>query len=185
MSNPYQMYAKKHGEPGKGDGLFLKTEGGNTYRLIILSNAFHHITEFEDRISDRYAWAVYNTEEKKIQVLDKGISVFKQVYALAVDDDWGYPQHDYDIKLTHTGSGLDTEYSLLPGKKLNDVEATKKLLAEAEKIDFQKLFGGGNWIDEETEDRGDDSGKDEAPLDDDVIIDDVDDEPVDLSDVPF
>lgn len=193
MSNPYGDYEKKFGKPdGGGESQFLKTEDGNTYRLILLSDALHYLSEWEGNWNDRYAWIVFNTEEKKIQILSKGISVFKQVFELAIDEDWGYPQYEYDIKLKHKGTGKSTEYAVTPGKKLDDPEAMKKLLAEAEKIELKNILKGGVWITEENMGekpkkikKGED-GEAEEVREPDVVLDDIsEDDPVDLGDIPF
>ena len=195
-TNPYQKYREKHGEPSSGDSQFLKTEDGGTYRIIILSDAYHFFQEYTDpktgekRTNERYAWVVYNTEEKKIQILAKGVSVFKQIFDLALDEDWGYPQWAYDVKLSHKGKLLNTEYTVVPGKKLDDQEASKKLLDEAEKVDLKKILKGGMFIGEEavddvlTKEQTTQAGNENVG-DDEVVIDDIDDNDVDLNDIPF
>lgn len=193
MSNPYGDYEKKYGKPeGGGESQFLKTEDGNTYRLIILSDALHYLSEWEGNWNDRYAWIVFNTEEKKVQILSKGISVFKQVFELAIDEDWGYPQYNYDIKLKHKGTGKSTEYTVTPGKKLEDNDSMKILLAEAEKIDLKNILKGGIWITEENLGekpkkikKTDDGTAEEVEDSGETVIEDIDEEPVDLSDIPF
>lgn len=61
-----------------------------------------------------WAFAVYNYEAKRIQVMEltqKGL--MKAIQAYVKNPKWGNPK-GYDITVTRTGSGLDTEYSITP-----------------------------------------------------------------------
>ncbi|MEK6880728.1 MAG: hypothetical protein AABY22_14010 [Nanoarchaeota archaeon] len=66
------------------------------------------------RINHFWAFAVYNYEAKKIQILEltqKGI--MKTIQGLVKNPKWGNP-NGYDITVARSGSGFDTEYSTVP-----------------------------------------------------------------------
>jgi len=64
-----------------------------------------------------WAFSVWNYEAKAIQVLEiTQTTIMGAIKALVDNVKWGNPK-DYDITITRTGSGLDTEYSVVPNPK--------------------------------------------------------------------
>ena len=61
-----------------------------------------------------WAFLVYNQEAKRVQVLEVTQSSVQAVIKALVDNkNWGDPK-GYDITVTRVGSGLDTEYAVMP-----------------------------------------------------------------------
>ena len=61
-----------------------------------------------------WAFIVWNCNEQQIQILEITQSGIQQaIAALSKDPDWGAP-FGYDIKVTRSGEGLDTEYTVSP-----------------------------------------------------------------------
>lgn len=93
------------------------------------------------RINHFWAFVVYNYEAQKIQILEitqKGIMQYIQ--GLVKNPRWGNPK-GYDLCVTRTGAGFDTEYTTtaIPHSEI-DPEITKRY--EAMSIDLQALFKG-------------------------------------------
>src|SRR5690606_29673360 len=124
MADAKSAYEKD--QPTSSGGLFLKTESGKTYRLRILDLPVVYFSTYKDPKTNKettrtqYAWPVYNHDAEEVQILQKGAQVYKGILSLVQDEDWGDPVA-YDIKLTHSGSGMDTEYNVSPSPKSLDV----------------------------------------------------------------
>lgn len=94
-----------------------------------------------DLVMPKFFWAlvVYNFGDQKIQILEitqKGIR--QAIEALARNKKWGNPR-DYNILITRTGTGFDTEYMVNPEpKEPIDPEIVKKY--EAMKINLEALY---------------------------------------------
>src|SRR5690606_28147867 len=91
-----------------------------TYRLRVLDLPVVFTNVFEGKKSTKYAWPVYDHEAGEVKILQKGAQVMTALDALVQDDDWGDPVA-YDIKLTHSGAGMDTKYSVSPSPKSQEV----------------------------------------------------------------
>lgn len=168
MSDVKDLYAQNQPQSG---GLFLKTEPGKTYRLRILDLPAVYTSDFEGKKSTKYAWPVYNHDDEEVQILNKGAQVMTAINALIQDDDWGDPAN-YDIKLTHTGSGMDTKYSVSPSPKSLDVP---------EDVEVPDVAGILNKNPNNSDVRK--LGEQARPKD--VVIEDIDDAPIDLEEIPF
>ena len=88
-----------------------------------------------------WAFVVWNCEEKKIQILEitqKGI--MGAIQGFVKNAKWGAPQK-YDIVVTRKGSGLDTEYSVMPVPHSEvPEEATKSF--EKTPVNLEALYTG-------------------------------------------
>lgn len=168
MTDIKDLYAKN--EPQGGGGLFLKTESGKTYTLRVLDLPVVFDSEYDGKISTKFAWPVYNHDSKEVQILQKGASVYKGLNSLIQDDDWGDPV-EYDIKLTHTGNGIDTEYSVSPARNSKDVPTDIELPDVASVIasspSASKVHKLGELV-----------------KSDDVVLEDID-ETIEIDDIPF
>jgi hypothetical protein len=82
-----------------------------------------------------WAFTVYNYQEEKVQILEiTQKSIMSAIEVLVKDEDWGDPK-GYDIVVTRTGDGLETEYQVNP-KPHSDIDV------EAPTVDLTKLFTG-------------------------------------------
>lgn len=118
MTNVKDLYAKN--KPAGGNGLFLKFEDGQTVQLRVLDIPVVFQSEYEGKFSTKWAWPVYNHDEKKVQILQGGSTIYNAINDLIQDDDYGDPT-EYDIKITRTGKGTDTKYSVLPPRNSKDL----------------------------------------------------------------
>lgn len=165
-------------KPVSSDGLFLKIQPDSKVRVRILGIPAVFESRFEDKvtkevkISTKYAWPVYNHDEGKTQVFQGGAQVYNGLLALIEDDDWGDPSN-YDVTIGRAGSGTDTKYSVVGSPKSKDVpeDATAPdVVAIQEKSPNNsnvRLLG------------------EEVTKSKDVVLDDIDDKPIDLSEIPF
>ena len=90
-----------------------------------------------------WAFVVWNREAEKIQILEitqKGIQ--KDIKALTSSPKWGDPK-EYDICVTRTGKGKQTEYSVMPEPKEKLDEGIIRLYKDM-KIDLEALFSNGD-----------------------------------------
>lgn len=97
----------------------------------------------EDEVKYFWAMPVYNYQSEQIEILEiTQKSIQKAIKGLANDKDFGSPL-DYDIKVSKTGEGKDTRYTVIgkPPKKLDEG------VAQAFKdtpINLEALFTNGD-----------------------------------------
>ena len=97
-----------------------------------------------------WAFVVYNHNEKKIQVMEiTQRTLMKSIIDFSQSKDWGDPKQ-YDLEISRTGKGTDTRYSItpLPKSRFENDEAWGEAINEAEKVNLEALFEGGNPFDE-------------------------------------
>lgn len=136
MSNPYKTY-----NPPASSGSYLKLTDGEaaTVRLAGEPVVFesHYTDEKTDKTTVRtqYAWKAWNFEEQDVSILNFGVSVYKQIAALAIDADWGDPS-EYNITIKREGTGLNTKYTVTP--KPNRDELPSEAVAALKDIDIKE-----------------------------------------------
>ena len=95
------------------------------------------------RINHFWAFVVWNYEAKRIQILEltqKGI--MKTIQGLIKNPKWGNPKK-YDITVTRSGSGFDTEYNTVPNPH-TELDPITEVQYEKMNIDLDALFVGGD-----------------------------------------
>jgi len=149
--------------PPPQDNPWLKFEEGTT-TIRLLSHSYHfksHYVKSENKSYDctgfvetckwcqganlpRQRWAyailVRGKEESLIKVMEVGWSIFGTILNLSKDEDYGDPR-GYDLKITKTGTGLDTSYTVIPGKETDFTEEEMKLLEPKELGNIEKATG--------------------------------------------
>ena len=93
------------------------------------------------RINHFWAFAVWNYEAKKIQILQltqKG--VMKYIQGLVKNPKWGNPK-GYDITVNRTGSGFDTEYAPMASPH-SEIDKTILEKYERTNINLEALYDG-------------------------------------------
>lgn len=194
MGNIYKEYTP----PASAGGKYLKLEDGVTYRLRLISEPVVFDSIFDEggpkeAISTKYAWVVWNVEEDVAQVLQLPVTGYRGVAAIGADDDYGDPaENTYDIKVTRTGTGKETKYTVLAGPAKG--EPSEETEQELKDFDLIEAVGASpsaqriQWLRDAL------SGKpapEKAPAKatakpkKDVVIEDVGDEPINLDDIPF
>lgn len=96
-------------------------------------------TTVKDNVKHGWAVIVWNYSTKCIEIfeIDKQ-TIISALEKLSKDSDWGHPKH-YDIKVTRKGSGMDTEYSLIPGARTEPSDEIVEAYV-ATPIDLSKLL---------------------------------------------
>lgn len=185
MGNLYKDYQP----PSSGGGKYLKLEDGKTVRLKIVSEPVVFDNEYEGQLSTKYAWKVWNYDEKVAQILQLPVTGYRAVAEIGGDDDWGDPlTNDYVVKVTRKGTGLDTKYTVTPGPAKDEDKLDDDATKAVEELDLIGSLESGrgvsrvNWLRDVIK-----NGRPAPKADsDETIIEDLDgDEPVDLSDIPF
>ena len=78
---------------GGSDGLYLKLSDGDSVKIRIASEPAIFTQEFnndgEVTVSTKFAWVVWNRNEKKAQVFNGGKSIYNQIADLV--EEWGEP----------------------------------------------------------------------------------------------
>jgi hypothetical protein len=151
----------------------------------------------------KYAFVVYNLEDDQVQILDKTGGFAKRFQEINADEDFGGDLRKINIKITTNDlSGKEIRYTLTPVGTPSDLTEEQKKIIKDSKIDLDKVIKkknpGAIRLSEVNqgkkpgpaagENEGDDEedvkpSKDVAP--EDVVIEDIGDEPINLDDIPF
>ena len=102
------------------------------------------------QVKQFFAFKVYNHGSGNVEVFDSDkVSVNAQIKKLDEDPDWG-DVRKYDLKLSKTGTGMQTEYTVLPVNKgeLSE-EVSSFCAAEVGKVDLNALLEGKNPFQED------------------------------------
>lgn len=182
-------------KPPETAGKYFKWVEGHTHVLRLASEPVVFEKTFKDRAQTRYAWVIWNVEEKIAQVLEGPLTVFKEIQKYAKDPEYGDPEK-YSFKMTRTGTGLDTEYSIVASPNKCTLGELADAAPEAvRKINLIDAVSGDNvehvfWL----RDVMNVEKKKAVPVSDQtiandrkVVIEDIDprDKPIDLSEIPF
>lgn len=90
-----------------------------------------------------WAFVIWNYGTKNIEILQLTQSSIQTAIAnLVADEDWGDPKK-YDIKVTRSGSGLETEYAVSPKPAKELAASIAKEYAE-KKINLEALYKNEN-----------------------------------------
>lgn len=164
-------------KPASSDGLFLKVQPNEKVKIRVLGLPAIFQSRFEDQktgkvqVSTKYAWPVYNHDDEKVQVFQGGAQVYNGLLALIEDDDWGDPTN-YDVTIGRTGSGTDTKYSVVGSPKSKDVP---KDIETPDVVAIQSKSPNNSQV----------RLLGQEPKQEDVVLDDIDDKPIDLDEIPF
>lgn len=150
-------------EAPKGSSNYMKLSKGEN-RFRILSKPIIGWEDWKDKKPIRFAmnekpsspidpkkpikhfWAmvVWNAIEEKVQILEITQSTIQgAIQNLSKDSDWGSP-FEYDIKITRSGDGMETEYTINPVPHKPVTEEIKKAYFDKQPIDLTALFSGGD-----------------------------------------
>jgi hypothetical protein len=166
----------KYTPPTSGGGKYLKIEDGQTVKVRILGYPVIFTKQFpgSENVSTRYAWVIFNQDTDEAQSFEQGITFFKKVQALSLDPDWG-DTSGYDVKITRMGTGTETEYTVNPSP--NSKPLTKEQLEKVATINLEAMHEGAIPFEEAV--------KGAKPTKPDAVVEEISDEPLDLSDIPF
>ena len=184
---------------GGASGLFTKFKSGSPVKVRVLTT--DPLVVLDKFGNTRYAFIIWNFTEDKAQILNRGSSIASEIQKLHNNVDWGNDVQKIDIQIEANGEGKETRYTVTPLPKATQL--TPEQIAEAKKIDLTAKLPGGirlsKFIEgDRPEAQGDEpaeetSGYEQAKAQadrirggNDVPLEDInDDEPIDLSEIPF
>jgi hypothetical protein len=166
MSKPFLPEGYK--VPKTGGGVYTKfNDGANRFRIIsapIVGWLYWNdqnkpvrlreqptSTPKDIRVKDgkpekmKHFWAlvVWNYQSKALEILEVAQSTVQNaITALVNSEDWG-DAREYDITITKTGTDLNTEYTVMPGRAA-PVNPLVKHEFEKKNINLEALYEGGN-----------------------------------------
>lgn len=94
----------------------------------------------------RHFWAmiVWNYKQDAIQVMEITQATIQQsITSLASDPEWGKP-FGYDIKITKTGEGMETSYSVNPSPHKSLTPEIQTAIQMKGEIVLERLYEGGD-----------------------------------------
>lgn len=96
-----------------------------------------------EKIKHFWAMVVLNYATNGVEIWEITQSTIQQsIASLANDADWGHPR-GYDLKISRTGKGLETKYTVMPGKPAAPSKAVVKAFGDTP-VDLHQLFSGGD-----------------------------------------
>jgi hypothetical protein len=99
-----------------------------------------------DSVKEFWAMAIYNITNKKVELWEVTQRQLKDALtALANDAEWGHPSQ-YSIKVSKSGTGKDTKYSIVPTAP-KPLPAEIQAEVDAKPINLRALIDGGNPFD--------------------------------------
>jgi len=116
-----------------------------------------------EKMKHFWAFVVYNRDAKRIQILEiTQKTIQRAIKSLVNSKKWGDPQN-YDIMVERSGEGLETDYVTQGEPPLEPTEKDIVKGYKAMNINLEALFDGDDpfKVQNEIEDRNDDSAKDE------------------------
>lgn len=188
---------RKVDKPGK----FVKFVGGESVTLRVLTkDPVMQEKEFtgkngEINLSTKFCFVVYNFTAEKAQILSAGAKMAKTFQRVANDPDFGANLQKCDIKISAEGEMLERVYDInVLRHSGNEKTLTSAMIEEAKAIDLERDVQpnrgrASEW--EPTTNSGYDQAKEEAnkhrepTADEEEAIQDLNDEPINLDDIPF
>lgn len=173
-------------ESGSG-GLFFKVSPGDSAKIRVLTTD-PYVTK-DKWGNTRFGFVIYNFTEGKAQILSKGPGFASKIQALHNDEDWNADIQKIDLKVSCESTGpdiKDIKYDINPLPKTETL--TKDQIAEAQKINLEEVIKdmGARLSTLQSPDDLPENKEVLSDTNEDVVVEDMDeDEPVDLSDIPF
>lgn len=173
-----------------GDGLFVKFEAGKPLTLRVLTvDPVVNTNEFKDQVTGeitlttKFNFVVYNFTLEKAQVLSATPNMAKKIGELHLDSDFGSDIRKIDIKITPTGEKLMRRYDIqvLPMAK----DLTNDMIKECSAIKLDEKIKDGYRMSMYDPEKRNKNDLDLAPEEKEAIIETIEDEPINLDDIPF
>jgi len=99
--------------------------------------------EYADLAKHFWMFVVYNYNVSRVQVLEvTQRTIQKKMERLTRNPDWGSPE-EYDLTVSRSGEGFDTEYDTTQSPKTEVDEGTVQLYKDME-IDLKYIYEGRN-----------------------------------------
>lgn len=127
-----------------GSDLYLSIKEGSPAKIRVLTtDPYIHKDKFGNT---RFAFVVWDHEANKPQILDRGWSIAKEVQSLHMDEDYGADITKVDLKITATGQGKETRYSVNVLPKTTPLEDGH--IEEANALNLEKIIKNGLYASE-------------------------------------
>ena len=198
----------------EGSGLYLKLADGEEVKVRLMSLPVIFENEFkmgeEVSLSTRFGFIIWNHDFNKAQVWVTNAATYGQQISPLLDDDEYGDWREYDVKIKRTGEKAQTRYHIRPGVKRYELsEEQKKACDNLDLITLIKKSDSASkvmWLSEyreleEKAESGDISGIEKARATsqriknkpsavsanegEDVVVEDIGDEPINMDDIPF
>lgn len=98
--------------PSKSVYLRLKANG-ESCKIRIVSDPVKFQSEYQGKVSEKFAWLVLDRADNQIKVFQCGKDIWKKVSAFAKNPDWGDPTK-YDLTILRTGLSPSNFYDVAP-----------------------------------------------------------------------
>jgi hypothetical protein len=142
----------------------------------------------------RFSFVAWDYNDERAGIISVGPGVAKRLQAIHQDEDFGANLKKTDIKIETVGSGQETRHTVTALPK--STELTSDMIKELQKVDLDgKIENGQRMTVYNPEEFALDSqpGYDKAKQaranldksDEDVVVEDIGDEPINLDDIPF
>lgn len=175
-----------------GSGLYLKLDAGEKRIRLIDHPYVSHRPGFkpEDPYRTVFTWPVWNYEEERVQVLEQGPGLFKQIAAIAKVYGEDMPM-GCDLVITTTGSGIETRRTIVAAPHLGEMPNSGALRKDPKYPNIAELSKG---VSLQEFSKGKDPGKPvtldaSTPAQEggDTILKDIPDngDNINLDDIPF
>lgn len=145
--------------PPPTESQWLKFEEGTT-TIRLLSHSYHFVNHYlkgenksydctgqaetcqwcQKNIPQRQRWSyvvLVRGDALAVKIVEIGWTIFETILNLSKDEDYGDPRK-YDLKITRTGTGTDTSYTVIPGKETKFNEKELALLESKSLTDTEK-----------------------------------------------
>lgn len=97
----------------------------------------------DGKVSHFWAFVVWNYDAKRVQILELTQKTIQgQIKAYIDNKKWGSPKN-YDITITRTGSGFDTEYQVIANPH-TQLDMEVKNAYERSKINLEAMYTGAD-----------------------------------------
>ena len=118
--------------------LYLRLKSnGETCKIRIVSEPVKFQSEYQGKVSERYAWLVLDRADGIIKVFQCGKDIWKKVSAFAKNPDWGDPMQ-YDLTITRTGLSPSNFYDVAPSPTKGELTQEEMALVLGTTIDLAK-----------------------------------------------
>lgn len=170
----------KFKEGGSND--FIKFKGGEDVKLrVFTTNPVVHENVYEDSVSTKYAFAVWNYNENRPMILDATASITKGISQLHSDEDYGQDVTLLDLKVIVTGEMLERRYNI------NVLPPNKKGVSAEEWAAVEELDGKLDTIIKNgvRADKYNDGVRPTTAASHNIEHEEIGDEPISLENIPF
>jgi len=125
-------------EPKSNSAYVKLVAKGSQAKIRLITEPVKFQEEFEGKVSDKFAWLVIDRADGNIKGFKGGVSIYKLIRSLALNEDWGDPKN-YDLTITRTEE-QGNYYTIQPSPNkspLTDEEQGKIIASD---LSVEKLF---------------------------------------------